>query len=164
MENRFIYKLNTVLNFGKYKGKTVEEVCEVEPDYIIWALTKIPSFNLYAKDVEFIISNKLIRSQPGKEFLFHYINTLAKIKNCLPNEIEYAATMFYFRNELDIIENKIIKETPLKEKESDIDLECYDEENYGTSWQYIDVCNRTVYSDLYGGDSYNYDSHRDNYD
>lgn len=32
-----IEDFNTVLNFGKYKGKTFEEVCKENPGYIIWA-------------------------------------------------------------------------------------------------------------------------------
>lgn len=29
-----------VLTFGKFKGKTVSEVLEIEPSYIAWAATK----------------------------------------------------------------------------------------------------------------------------
>lgn len=38
------YKLNTVLHFGKYKGKTIEEIIILDPKYIYWMGDK--EFNL----------------------------------------------------------------------------------------------------------------------
>lgn len=40
------YKLNTEVNFGKYKGKlTVKEIADTDPDYMNWLLDKSDFFN-----------------------------------------------------------------------------------------------------------------------
>ena len=38
------YDLDDELSFGKYKGKTVEEVLEDDPTYLRWCLENVPSF------------------------------------------------------------------------------------------------------------------------
>lgn len=48
-------KLKTILNFGKYKGKTIEYVLKWNPEYLVWAHTTIKWFkledNLYKKAI-----------------------------------------------------------------------------------------------------------------
>ena len=48
-----MYNLNTILPFGKYKGKTIDEVLEIAPSYINWACSTIPAFdvNVQARDM-----------------------------------------------------------------------------------------------------------------
>ena len=36
MERNNMKSLETVLDFGKYKGKTLEEVADIDPSYICW--------------------------------------------------------------------------------------------------------------------------------
>lgn len=38
--------LSNVLEFGKHKGKTVEQVMKDEPNWLHWALQNIPEFKL----------------------------------------------------------------------------------------------------------------------
>lgn len=35
--------INTLFNFGKYKGKTLLHVIDNDPQYIIWCLTYSPT-------------------------------------------------------------------------------------------------------------------------
>lgn len=39
-----MYDLDDELSFGKYKGKTVEEVLEEDPHYLKWAMENVASF------------------------------------------------------------------------------------------------------------------------
>jgi len=39
-------RLSTKFDFGKHEGRTVEEVCELEPHYISWCLEEVDDFRL----------------------------------------------------------------------------------------------------------------------
>jgi hypothetical protein len=39
------YDLDTPLGFGKYKGRTVEDVLEEDPHYLLWALENVEQFD-----------------------------------------------------------------------------------------------------------------------
>lgn len=41
-----IYDLDTKLNFGKFKGRTVEEVLLAEPSYLLWLLENVERFEV----------------------------------------------------------------------------------------------------------------------
>ncbi len=41
-----IYSLKAPLNFGKYKGDTVQEIINNDPDYLAWAIDEIEGFEL----------------------------------------------------------------------------------------------------------------------
>lgn len=41
-----VYGLNSVLEFGKYKGQTIKQVLEQNVDYITWCLENINHFAL----------------------------------------------------------------------------------------------------------------------
>lgn len=41
-----VFTLDSVLNFGKYKGKTVREVMNEAPGYIVWAYDNIDWFGV----------------------------------------------------------------------------------------------------------------------
>ena len=47
-----------VLEFGKYKGKSIKQVMEVNPQYLKWADDNIPSFNLSKKLYQETINRK----------------------------------------------------------------------------------------------------------
>lgn len=47
-----VYKLNTILKFGKHKGKTVEQVLNNDPTYIRWCLKNVDFFEMSKVDIE----------------------------------------------------------------------------------------------------------------
>ena len=47
-----VYKLNTVLKFGKHRGKTVEQILKTDPTYIRWCLKNIDTFEMSKVDKE----------------------------------------------------------------------------------------------------------------
>lgn len=55
------YTLDSEFNFGKYAGKTLKEVAEIEPNYINWCILNLDHF---------FIPNELIQ-ELSKESDFH---------------------------------------------------------------------------------------------
>lgn len=49
MDKVKLKKLKDLIFFGKYKGRTIELVLELDPDYLIWAHTTIEWFKLEDK-------------------------------------------------------------------------------------------------------------------
>ncbi len=47
-----IFKLDSNLTFGKYKGKTIQDVINDDPDYIAWAADTIEWFDLDEEAIE----------------------------------------------------------------------------------------------------------------
>lgn len=45
-KNMKLYKLESKLNFGKYKGKTVKEIQDTDPSYIEWAKKNVSWFKI----------------------------------------------------------------------------------------------------------------------
>ena len=41
-----IYKLETIINFGKHKDETIKAVCDDNPTYIDWCLDNLEWFDL----------------------------------------------------------------------------------------------------------------------
>lgn len=41
-----IYDLDTELNFGKYKGHTVEDILTRDPEYLLWLLENVDRFEV----------------------------------------------------------------------------------------------------------------------
>lgn len=41
-----LYDLDTVLDFGKHKGLTVEDVLNDDPRYLLWALENVERFEV----------------------------------------------------------------------------------------------------------------------
>lgn len=39
-----VYSLDDVIDFGKYKNKTIREIIDDDPDYIEWALDETDNF------------------------------------------------------------------------------------------------------------------------
>jgi len=44
MKNWQIYTLIDKINFGKYKGHTLDEIARIEAPYILWCIRNIPEF------------------------------------------------------------------------------------------------------------------------
>lgn len=52
------YELNTIYDFGKYKGKSLKQVIEDDINYVVWCLTDIPDFKLNNDAIVHFIDNK----------------------------------------------------------------------------------------------------------
>jgi len=46
------YDLNTVLNFGKFEGKTIQEVAGIQPSYLDWCAINLEHFYIDDEEVE----------------------------------------------------------------------------------------------------------------
>jgi uncharacterized protein (DUF3820 family) len=58
------YITNTVLSFGKYKGKTVSEISKLNPSYLLWCTENIEGFKL---DENYkIILEELVKAEHSK--------------------------------------------------------------------------------------------------
>ena len=55
------YDLDTPLAFGKYKGRTVEDVLEEDPAYLLWAAENVESF-----DVDAALQDAIVRAARGR--------------------------------------------------------------------------------------------------
>jgi len=42
----YVFSRNAVVHFGKYKGKKVKQILDIDPSYLVWAKNTIPWFNL----------------------------------------------------------------------------------------------------------------------
>ena len=72
-----LFYRTSILDFGKYKGKTLESVFVENPNYIFWCIKNIPSFFIYpqkiielAKENNIEISKHIIESLEGKKGFF----------------------------------------------------------------------------------------------
>jgi hypothetical protein len=52
------YTLSTILSFGKFKGKTLLEVLEIQPSYIDWCVINLEHFFLPSSAIDAILSLK----------------------------------------------------------------------------------------------------------
>jgi hypothetical protein len=52
------YSPETILNFGKHKGKLLKEVIEYDINYIVWCLIEIDNFYLDDNSIIEFINNK----------------------------------------------------------------------------------------------------------
>lgn len=56
---RHQYNSETILNFGKYEGSTIEDVINIEPSYIYWCIENIGYFRITSKVLfEIALQNK----------------------------------------------------------------------------------------------------------
>ncbi len=46
MDNRLTLGSNDIMSFGRCKGKSIEEVCKTDRQYLIWLLQNNDSFNI----------------------------------------------------------------------------------------------------------------------
>ena len=59
-----VYGITTTLDFGKYKGYTVGNILELDPDYLIWAMGAVKEFKLTYSN------RKLLMDYSRKKTLF----------------------------------------------------------------------------------------------
>jgi hypothetical protein len=45
-------KLEEIISFGKYKGKTFDEIADIDPDYILWFDENVKTIKLRKSFVE----------------------------------------------------------------------------------------------------------------
>ncbi len=62
-----MHTLQTVLKFGKHKGKTVNQILQEEPDYINWCLKNIDIFEMSDTDKEKVSQLSAEKSQQQYE-------------------------------------------------------------------------------------------------
>jgi hypothetical protein len=53
-----IYKPEDILEFGKFKGNTIEDTIKTDINYIVWALIEIDEFQLSEESILIFIDNK----------------------------------------------------------------------------------------------------------
>ena len=53
----------TVLNFGRYKGKTIGDVYDLNASYLQWAMKDIKWFKLSKKETNMIIEEAMYEEQ-----------------------------------------------------------------------------------------------------
>lgn len=49
LQVHYIYDLDDQINFGKYNGKTIKEILDVNPDYLCWCIKNLDSFAISAE-------------------------------------------------------------------------------------------------------------------
>lgn len=68
-KKQIIRSQDTVLQFGKYKGKTVEWVLEMNPGYLLWLDDhKIVTFTQELLD---LVAQSEMENYPPEEFYWH---------------------------------------------------------------------------------------------
>jgi hypothetical protein len=43
-KRKFIFQLSTIIPFGKHKGKTIQQVAKIEPNYLLWMDNELDNF------------------------------------------------------------------------------------------------------------------------
>jgi hypothetical protein len=71
MENWTIYTAETVFNFGRNRGKTLEEVAKCDAQYILWCVRNIDKFLISKEDLveyknKYPINFPLTITEPGQ--------------------------------------------------------------------------------------------------
>ena len=99
MVSNVAYTLNSVVDFGKYKGKTFMEVLQKDDNYIFWALKEVDLFCLYKEDFDYLMNyvvkndTYLVLSQHS--FAESLGKSISEIKN---TEVWYSTCLkLYFR-------------------------------------------------------------------
>lgn len=69
-----LHDRDSVISFGKYKGQTVQEVMNDDPDYLIWAYENIVEFDLDAQVLDEIVDNSKPKDYPLEGFDLGWIN------------------------------------------------------------------------------------------
>lgn len=82
--------MSTILNFGKYRGKTIEDVYELNPSYCRW----INNQNLYTSDPEIrkFLDSKFKNSADGSSILTYGKykgRSIKQVKQIDPNYLEW---------------------------------------------------------------------------
>lgn len=67
------YGLDTVLDFGRYKDRSIEDVCYIDPGYVLWCSRTLPWFDL-STDAEELADEQTLRKMvdPLEDEYFDY--------------------------------------------------------------------------------------------
>ena len=60
MADAMMYDLDTPLDFGKYRGRVVEDVLVEDPAYLLWAMENVERFN-----VDNALYDEIVRAARG---------------------------------------------------------------------------------------------------
>lgn len=96
------YNLESKFTFGKFEGKTLREVIEVEPSYIDWCSLNLDHFYISANTIEEvtkIVPNFTI-SEKGREKLAEKLETIQR-----ENEEQENSRNDYYSDEYDSPDN-----------------------------------------------------------
>ncbi len=52
--NRVAYRLNDKLGFGRHQNDTIRQVIDGDPDYIVWALNTLNTFELDDEAIRYL--------------------------------------------------------------------------------------------------------------
>ena len=77
------YDLNTVLNFGKFKNKTIQEMAGIQPSYLDWCAINLEDFYIDKEEIE-----ALKEAYPGFSFSEDAKGKLAEKYEVWENEQE----------------------------------------------------------------------------
>ena len=81
-----VYQLNSVLNFGKYKGRSIEAIAKIDPTYIDWCSRSIDDFFISEDDASQIESIGIGFKYKFKKETLTILNEKPEIMN---KELEY---------------------------------------------------------------------------
>lgn len=91
------YNWNSVFDFGQYDGKTLKEVFDDSPDYIVWCFKKVQWFCISDEiynSLSFVLPSKIPIDKSLEEFAKEFIDDLRnlhdykkiKLKDFRPNQ------------------------------------------------------------------------------
>lgn len=92
-------QLTGILNFGKYRGKTINDVIDIEPSYLLWADKNIKELNL-SKEVLYEVFDAMLEEQKEK------INSERDVREENERQIDKAVTTIKGKEKLDHITNR----------------------------------------------------------
>lgn len=78
------YDLDTVFTFGKYEGKTVREILELQPKYLDWCTINLDHFYIsdeVIEEIKTIISDFKISEEGEKKLSEKYENWESELEN-----------------------------------------------------------------------------------
>lgn len=68
MRNLTLYTEETILDFGKYKGFTLDLIISTDPNYIIWCVENVEWFNFDSEKYE-----QLCKSQVNLQEIYNIL-------------------------------------------------------------------------------------------
>lgn len=60
------YGLDTVLDFGRYKDRSIKDMCYIDPSYVLWCSRTLPWFDLSvdAEELAHQILREMLEYEP----------------------------------------------------------------------------------------------------
>jgi hypothetical protein len=66
---------DSIIKFGKHKDRTVQEVLDDDPDYLVWASERIPEFDLEVSILDEAL-HKESRDFPASDFDLRFLDEI----------------------------------------------------------------------------------------